>query len=127
MPSPAVPPQGGRRRRAARPMPALRPAIDAAVVAAFGLDRASLRHPSRGEARTAFARQIAMYVAHVGAGLTMTEVGRMFERDRTTVAHACRLVEDRRDDPRIGTIVDSVEAALAAWRALADAARGEAA
>lgn len=44
------------------------------------------------------ARQVAMYIAHVGYGLTLTEVGRLFERDRTTVAHACCVVEARRDD-----------------------------
>jgi chromosomal replication initiation ATPase DnaA len=31
--------------------------------------------------------------------VSLTEVGHLFDRDRTTVAHACSLVEDRRDDP----------------------------
>jgi chromosomal replication initiation ATPase DnaA len=43
-------------------------------------------------------RQIAMYVCHVVLRLTQTEVGRGFGRDRTTVAHACQVVEDMRDD-----------------------------
>jgi chromosomal replication initiation ATPase DnaA len=40
-----------------------------------------------------------MYLTHVAAGLPMTEVGRLFARDRTTVAHASAVIEDRRDDP----------------------------
>ena len=40
-----------------------------------------------------------MYLAHVACGLTLTEVGHLFARDRTTVAHACSRVEDRREEP----------------------------
>ena len=32
-------------------------------------------------------------------GVNLSAVGRAFGRDRTTAAHACRLIEDRRDDP----------------------------
>ena len=37
-----------------------------------------------------------MYVAHVVLSLNMTDIGRGFGRDRTTVLHACHLVEDSR-------------------------------
>ena len=47
-----------------------------------------LRAPTRGSARAAFARQVAMYLAHVGGGVSLTEVGRLFERDRTTVGES---------------------------------------
>ena len=40
---------------------------------------------ARGSARTAFA------LAHVGCGVSLTEVGHLFERDRTAVSHACGL------------------------------------
>jgi chromosomal replication initiation ATPase DnaA len=92
------------------------PVLVASVVAAFGLTPADLRRPSRGTPRAAFARQVAMYCAHVWLGLSMTEVGRLFERDRTTVAHACRVVEEAREDPRVDRVVDAVESALANWR-----------
>ncbi len=79
---------------------ALRDLLEACVAAAFAIDPHALRLPTRGRARIAFARQVAMYLAHVAGGLTLTEVGQMFNRDRTTVAHACNVVENRRDsDP----------------------------
>lgn len=72
--------------------------VSACVAFDFGLDAADLEARLRGSQRVAFARQIAMYLAHVGFGLTFDSVGRAFGRDRTTVAHACRVVEDGRDD-----------------------------
>src|SRR5665811_1410920 len=63
--------------------------------------------------RAAFARQVAMYLAHVVCGLSLTEVGALFARDRTTVAHACEVVEDRRDDPQLDGRLDQLERAVA--------------
>jgi hypothetical protein len=40
-----------------------------------------LRGKTRGSARTAFARQVAMYLAHVGCGVSLTEVGHLFDRE----------------------------------------------
>ncbi|HUE46445.1 MAG TPA: helix-turn-helix domain-containing protein [Aestuariivirgaceae bacterium] len=62
----------------------------------------------------AFGRQIAMYLAHVVFGLSMAEVGRAFERDRTTVVHACHLIEDRRDEMRFDQLLDHLEQAAIA-------------
>ncbi|MEQ8823668.1 MAG: hypothetical protein RIC14_04770 [Filomicrobium sp.] len=39
----------------------------------------------------------------------MTEVGRIFERDRTTVSHACALIEDRRDEPIFDQLLEMLE------------------
>lgn len=64
----------------------------------FGLDPAELGAALRGSQRAAFARQIAMYLAHIGFALSFETIGHAFGRDRTTVAHACRVVEDGRDD-----------------------------
>ena len=83
-----------------------RAAIEFAIRQVFGVDHGALAHLSRGEARIAFARQVAMYLAHVACGLTMTDAGRLFGRDRTTVAHACITVEDRRDDPLFDRALD---------------------
>ena len=76
----------------------LRWLLEEAAAAAFRVPPDALRARSRGAAATAFARQSAMYLAHVVMGLNYSAVGRLFERDRTTAAYACRLVEDRRDD-----------------------------
>jgi chromosomal replication initiation ATPase DnaA len=72
----------------------IREATEIGVSMVFGVRLGELRGSSRGPARAAFARQAAMYLAHVVFGLSLTEVGHIFERDRTTVAHACGLIED---------------------------------
>lgn len=72
--------------------------------------------PSRMRLHTAGARQLAMYLCHVLLGLTMTQVGQFFGRDRTTVAYACAQVEDMRDDGgdydrRLVVLEERIEAA----------------
>ena len=64
---------------------------------AFPVGSIALWAQTRGSPDAALARQAAMYLAHVGCGLTFTEIGRLFSRDRTTVAHACGRIEDRRE------------------------------
>lgn len=71
-----------------------------------------IRAPRRCAARTAFARQVAMYLAHVVFGLSLTRVGAIFGRDRTTVAHGCAVVEMRRDEPRLDRALSIVEMVL---------------
>lgn len=78
--------------------PHLRQLIEDIVADVFDVDATDLRRPTRGRARIALARQVAMYIAHIGYGMTLTEAGDLFGRDRTTVAHACGVVECRRDD-----------------------------
>jgi chromosomal replication initiation ATPase DnaA len=92
----------------------LRRVIDPAVAAVFEVDVYDLRASTRRSTRTAFARQVAMYLAHVVCGLSLTEVGTLFARDRTTAAHACRVVEDRRDDPELDGRLEHLERAVAA-------------
>ena len=79
----------------------LRWLLEETTAAAFRVPPDAMRTRSRGAAATAFARQSAMYLAHVVLGLNYSAIGRLFQRDRTTAAYACRLVEDRRDDPDI--------------------------
>jgi hypothetical protein len=64
----------------------------------FGLEPAVLFAPTRGAPGAAFARQVAMYLAHTGFALSFEAISRAFGRDRTTVSHACHVVEDGRDD-----------------------------
>lgn len=93
---------------------AVRRASEVAVATAFGLEPKALKIATRGPARAAFARQTAMYLAHVGCGLSLTEVGRAFGRDRTTVAHACGVVEDRRDEAEFDRMLTHLENAVTA-------------
>lgn len=84
-------------------------ALGAMVAAAFGLAADELASERRGVADVAFARQVAMYLAHTRLGLPLAAAGGLFRRDRTTARHACRQVEDRRDDPRVEHLLDCLE------------------
>lgn len=86
--------------------------LRAIVMLVFHVTEQQLDNRQRGKAPIAFARQVAMYLAHIACGLSLTEVGRYFGRDRTTVAHACRLVEDWREDPDLDFSLDLMEGAL---------------
>ena len=94
---------------------ALSQLIIQAVASAFGIPEMELRATSRRCAAVAFARQVAMYLAHVACGYSLTEVGIMFHRDRTTAAHACRKIEDSRDDPNLDFCLDCLESAVRGW------------
>jgi chromosomal replication initiation ATPase DnaA len=83
--------------------------VSVTVAAAFALPLTELRAPTRRSRVVAFARQVAMYLAHVGFGLSFTQVGRGFGRDRTTAAYACALVEALRDDQRVDRMLDALE------------------
>lgn len=80
------------------------------VAGEFGLDAAAMISPTRGAPHAAYARQVAMYLAHVGFALSFEAIGRAFDRDRTTVSHACRVVEDSRDDVRLDHRLAALEA-----------------
>jgi Bacterial dnaA protein helix-turn-helix len=69
------------------------------VAQVFGVTVDELRAASRCGARTALARQVAMYLAHITFGHSMAEVASAFGRDRSTASYACHHVEDLRDDP----------------------------
>lgn len=56
-----------------------------------------------------------MYISHTRLGLSYTAVGFAFGRDRTTAAHACRTVEERREDPAVDAVVDLLERAIDVW------------
>jgi chromosomal replication initiation ATPase DnaA len=87
--------------------------------ALFGISSKELRQIATGRPclEVARIRQLAMYVAHVTLCLSMKDVGVGFGRDRTTVAHACHLIEDLRDDVEFDRMVVMTERiATAAFR-----------
>jgi chromosomal replication initiation ATPase DnaA len=90
----------------------LRCVIEHIVAPAFAVRCTALWAETRGNPSEAFARQVAMYLAHVGFGLSLKEVARLFARDRSTVAHACALIEDRRDAAPLDRALDLLEGAL---------------
>lgn len=91
---------------------ALRQFVEHMIGRVFFVTQCELQRGSRGRAEAAFARQVAMYLSHVTFGLSMHDVGLMFERDRTTVAHACAVIEDRRDEAEFDLTMDLLASAL---------------
>lgn len=101
-----------RRRLSDRPAAHLRNVLDRTIALAFGVDPHLIGMSSRGRADIARARQVGMYLAHVVGGLTLTNVGELYERDRTTVSHACQIVEDLREDDDFDQAILHLECAL---------------
>lgn len=75
--------------RPAAGVPDLTPLLDLAAHA-FGVSRQQLVGPSRADGLSAF-RQVAMAAAR-RLGTSFPMIGRAFERDHTTVVHACQRV-----------------------------------
>jgi hypothetical protein len=88
--------------------------IEATVAHVFGVHAPELHRLSRGKAEVAQARQVAMYLTHTVFGLSLSDTGRIFERDRTTVAHACSVIEDMRDDSVFDRVIELLEGVIPA-------------
>lgn len=86
----------------------VRQAMEIAALA-LNVPLRELRAATRERARAAFARQLAMYLAHVVGQLSTTALAAKFERDRTTVSYACAMIEDRRDSPMFDKQVEMME------------------
>lgn len=97
--------------------------IEATVAAALSLPVDELGARTRRQAPVAFARQVSMYCAHTVLGMSLTETGQLFGRDRTTAAHACRVVEDRRYDPKTDHLVDLIEGVIRSWVLVVEACK----
>ena len=95
------------------------PSADAALVSlvrqvvatASGAPELALDGRDRGSA-AGRARQTSYYLAHVGFGWTLERTAAAFGRQRSTVSHACRQVEDRRDDRSYDEAVGELETVL---------------
>ncbi len=85
--------------------------VEHCAISIFRIRSLGLRSRNRA-ASIALARQTAMYLAHVAFSLSLTDIGELFSRDRTTVAHACRVVEELRDDPIMDKALAVLETTL---------------
>lgn len=79
---------------------------------ALGISPSCILAPGRSAMEIAKARQVAMYLAHVGFGMSLARVADAFGRDRSTVAHGCHLVEDKREDPSFDAWMETLEAGI---------------
>lgn len=86
-----------------------KPVIIEIVSKVFRVSSRDILAKSRSQAHIAFARQVAMYLTHICCGLNLTQTGKLFNRDRTTVAYACNLVEDRRDEMNFDLTLEILE------------------
>lgn len=84
------------------------------VAYAFQVPAEDIDTPTRGAARAALARQVAIYLTHVAFEMSLARTAIAFGRDRSTAAYACHRIEDRRDDPGFDELMDSLEACLRA-------------
>ncbi len=91
---------------------AMRSAVIHVVSNSYQLEMGQILSPSRLQANIALARQTAMYLAHIGFGLSQYEVGSLFHRDRKTVAHACQVIEDLREKPEFDLRLAVLESAV---------------
>lgn len=72
--------------------------IQDAVAEFYGINPAYMRKPDgegAREARIARPRQVAMFFARKFTNQPLTDIGRRFNRDHSTVIHAVRAVEKR--------------------------------
>lgn len=89
---------------------------------ALGVPAPRIEEAPRGAPDAAFSRQLAMYLCHVAFAMSGTRVGVAFRRDRSTACHAFRVVEDRRENALMDSLIAAMEETLRAapaphWRA----------
>lgn len=86
-------------------------------------DEAEILGGLRGTAEVARARHVAMYLLHTSLSIPYGDVGALFGRDRTTVSHACRIVEDLRDVPAQDDFIIMLEEMVELARSMANSRR----
>jgi len=79
------------------------------VAHAYGVNVEDLSAPTRGDNQAARARQVAMYLAHVGLKKALRTVGHAFGRNHRSVLNACRKIEAAREDPVFDRTLDWLE------------------
>ena len=89
--------------------PARAKLVVAAAAMEFGVPELDLSRPEARAPLIDFARQVAMYLAACSFGMTRTRIGELFRRDRTTVSHALRVIEDGRTDPVLDAKISRLE------------------
>jgi len=88
--------------------------IVAAVTLEFGTPYMDVKSKTRGSNEICFARQLSMYLMNVIYGISLSRIGRAFNRDRSTASHACHVMEDYREDPQLDHKISRLEQFLSA-------------
>ena len=82
------------------------------VAYALGYDLGEMIGRTRGPKRACTARQLAMYLTYTAFEMSLSRCAYAFGRDRSTVSHACHIIEDRRDDASFDEWIDGLETSL---------------
>jgi chromosomal replication initiation ATPase DnaA len=77
-----------------------------------GVSLTRMLRRSRGSGRAASARQLAIYLSHILLERPQDVVAELFSRDRSTVVHSVKAVEDRRDNARLEAEILRIETRL---------------
>ena len=88
--------------------------IQLLVAQAYGVTIDEIRAATRRTSQAAFARQIAMYLAHVVFSLSFGDIAGAFARDRSTVCHAIQRIEAMREDADLDRTLGWLETLLRA-------------
>lgn len=82
------------------------------VSLATGVPAAEITAPRRASQAAVRARQLAIYLTHITFHWPLARVAFAFGRDRTTCGHACRKIEDMREDAAFDRRLADLEACL---------------
>ena len=83
------------------------------VAEVFNMNALDLLDPARGGRKAAFARQLAIHLAHIVAGRRHDAVGREIWRNRSTASHHFEQVENLRDEPEFDEFLTLLEVRFA--------------
>lgn len=82
------------------------------VSLATNISAAEISAPKRATQATVRARQLCIYLTHITFHWPLNRVAYAFGRDRTTCGHACRKIEDMREDAAFDRRLTDLEACL---------------
>jgi chromosomal replication initiation ATPase DnaA len=78
----------------------------------FGVAMDAMIASGTGSDKVVKARQVAMYLSRTVLKLGTREIGRAFRRTHPAVLHACKRVEEAREDPGFDRTVEWLESFL---------------
>ena len=85
----------------------------AIVMQIYAVAAGEMRAPTRGRPRAARARQIAIHLSQRVFAMSQQQLAAEFGRDRSTIGHACQLIERlRRADDEFDSTLSWMEAHL---------------
>lgn len=73
--------------------------VVSAVAMEFAVPNFIMESPRGGSSDVIYARQISMYLLGCVFNISKQRIGTVFGRHYSTVSHACRLIEQDREDP----------------------------